>query len=578
MISNNNIFRNLLIFLILFTLFMTSCDFNSGGLGNYYVGKDGLILEFVQGAPPTRVYSGERFEVHTTLKNVGAYNINGTERAKLTIGYDPFTFLSSEKYNENLYQTLYGKNSDNPAGDWNEFVLERFYANNLFGNFERRPSNIYVKLCYPYQTTFVEEVCMDMSFDQENLREQVCEAKALKFNDGQGAPVAVTKITPRMVPFDSYIQPEYEIEVTNLGEGIVFEPLMKFEGNYEVCHENAALNVIDLKAELMGEEMECIPENITLIDGVGTASCRFKSNTILKTSSNFYSSLHIYLNYNYESTYVKEMEVTRRDDLVFSNFNQEKRCQYWEVETADGSCISKCEYCSQNPDEENCKVLDEENPRDKTRIEADFSCIYSREECLNANKVTLYTEFFGDVKHNCIQQENFCPPDTYCGATLCKLPDNQYPPRVVIGDLTSVALVKPTSIYWYGVDDNDQVTKERTGLFSYGNRYPDMERSCGIQVNSNTKIPQSYFKFVEKKEDCPLELSSYTLTESIYDYPEPYPPLFEADIRTNSTGHPYDYVCIRVVDKQGNQQTVKFLIEKTSTMTRLNDVKTYKYK
>lgn len=553
----------LTILLILTLLIFTSCDFSgrSSTVGNYHTGLKGLTLEFVEGAPPTKLYVEEGFEVHAMLKNEGAYNLNGSQKAKINLVYDPVPFYSVKLNQEEIYQSLDGKSLYYPEGDYLEFSLATLITANMFGNFERRTTDFYVNICYPYQTTFAEQVCIDTNFDGQNLRTQVCSAETMSFSEGQGAPIAVTQITPRMIPFNNYIQPQYTIEVQNLGGGLVFQPFMRMEGKNEVCDAKAKLNVINLDVELQGEKLVCTPQNITLRGGKGEVTCRFASNSITMTSSNFYSTLKIDLMYNYENSYSKKIEIQRKEDLNFANLAaQANLCQAWEVKSGD-TCISLCEYCANNPSDSLCDAP--EVAKDKTKVRSDFKCIYSYKDCTNANPHTLFSGFTENV-NNCILRERLCPPETYCGTPLCKLDENQYAPKVYIGDLTSNSVDK---ISWYGVDDNDQVTTQRTGWFTYGNKYPDMERTCGLEVNSNSK-PVSYYKFINSTKECPIETSEYTQVETSYADGGIYPPIFEANIPLEGD-KPYEKVCIKVVDKLGKEEIRKFTIKKTQVNTKL---------
>ena len=568
-----------LISILVLILFFTGCNLtarSSDVYANYHVGTSGLTLDFISQAPPPVLYEEESFEIHASLKNEGAFNINNKSAAKITLLFDNYPFLGMNVNTNNLFQQIEGKSVERPTGGYDDFIIATDAVANLVkGNFETTSTNIYLAMCYPYETLFIKQVCIDTDINGRSLRKQICHAEELSYSDGQGAPVAVTKIIPKMIPVNNYVDPQFTITISNVGEGKVMQPLYETGGEFTyTCSNEAKQNIVEISAKLRGENLVCFPNNITLKGGEGTTTCRFEKDEILMTNSNFYTTLEVNLKYNYEQIYSTKMQIKRKSDLIFADTEYDDiRCQSWETED-DGKCVDLCEYCANNDansdyDGSKCYVaLSEDKEVDSTVIGSNMACVYSLDNCIKANKYVVNK----NVDNKCITREGLCWPGMYCGVPMCTT-DKQYnyAPKINIKELTSTS---PDKITWRVTDVNDQLNDEGIALFGSKNMYPDAKRTCGTKTENN--IPVSYYYFVNKLDACPEyndNDNKYKLATSIYEEEEIFPAVFETDIDTNNEGLHYEYVCLRAVDKLGLETIQKYEIITNSKDTSVFNTK-----
>lgn len=227
------------IFLI-FTMLAVGCTASSTSKTkeiDVFVGTEGLAAEFSKTAPPPRVFESSDFPILLRIRNNGAYSIGknaqgaGASRGKLVIAtekdYVPSISLQTEDSrlsyvtNDNTAVfSLDGKTQINPKGD--EILIPMgAKTGKLDPQSETRTSTITATLCYPYKTTLSTTVCIDPDAAGIRPGKKVCNVKEIAFSSGQGAPIAVTKIEPQMVPEldNNIVKPQFLIFIENRGLG-----------------------------------------------------------------------------------------------------------------------------------------------------------------------------------------------------------------------------------------------------------------------------------------------------------------------------------------------------------------------
>ena len=128
---------------------------------------------------------------------------------------------SKEQNKDNeMYFFVDGKSQINQQGD--ELIASLIATTGkLDTQSEHRVSTITANLCYPYKTMLSTTVCIDPDVAGLRPGKKVCAVADLPFANGQGAPIAITKIESLMVPeIDSeVIKPQFLIYVQNVGGG-----------------------------------------------------------------------------------------------------------------------------------------------------------------------------------------------------------------------------------------------------------------------------------------------------------------------------------------------------------------------
>ncbi len=305
-----------------------------------FVGTDGLLAEFAKTAPPPKVFEDSNFPILLRVRNKGAYSIKDNSKAALSLGVEKDYIKNlkveeqsrvSSKGLDNIVNFFVdGKTAINPQGDETIISLSA-KTGKLDPQSEVKQSTITATLCYPYQTTLSTTVCIDTDVAGINPGKpygtknsvKVCSAKEFIFNNGQGAPIAVTKIEPQMIPVEKEIKPQFLIFVENKGKG---NPV-KLAGYDSACYKsdytkdlssNKDLwNVATIKVYKAGKEEEkesqliCTPSLknpegaidettgfLRFRDGKDFVRCTFRDG-IPKSSEAFTSPLKVVIDYGY---------------------------------------------------------------------------------------------------------------------------------------------------------------------------------------------------------------------------------------------------------------------------------------
>ena len=227
-----------------------------------HIGFNGLNMEFLKGTPPKNTFEGEKFPVLIKAENKGAYGINSPEKSYLSIGVEKDYTKDVQLLaggNVGLLQlglakiaefSIEGRSQINLRGG-EEVISYSIEAGRIDPQSERHQSAVIATLCYPYKTTLETTACIDT--DANNLRpgKKACSSQDMIFGNGQGAPLAVTKIEARMLPTQQdKIKPQFLIFVEDKSNGLV----IKKESVKEFCtisgtsHEN--FNIVYVKAFL----------------------------------------------------------------------------------------------------------------------------------------------------------------------------------------------------------------------------------------------------------------------------------------------------------------------------------------
>ena len=526
--------------LLLSLLVLTSCQSGSyrGSTidDDYFKGTDGLVLTFLEQAPPADVYEKSEFDLQVYLANKGAFNLAEKYRGIINVKYEPYyvTPLTANYAGQNLYINknniqLYGKSYYFPNGEENYFALDRFIANPLQGNFEKAKTEFDISVCYPYQTQFADEICIDMDPQGLSPREKTCTSRDKSYSGGQGAPIAITAIESNMVPRGVYIQPQFLIHLEHKGDGTFsLLRLEKDSRGIEGCGNIQTEDVgkISIQAQLGIDELICKPEIVYFRDNKATVECQLPEKSITGAGANYKTSMAIQLSYLYTQQYSKDLVIKRTEGTLFSkddDVNDDWDCYPWQVYQSDingdSICIDTCNYCAEHPSDSKCLVTD--NKKDpKTgddlatpkQIMPGYSCVYkSTSDCIAAG-------------NNCILQNSFCPTGSYCGLPQCFESGNNALPIIRLNDRAGDDTVE------FYCEDNDDVI--------------DLKRTCGCSRTAKVL-------FIEHNEtkNC-QDFSDTSYSETSEGFYNSAAARMEYIIRPTTFDSNLD-LCIKVTDNVG---------------------------
>lgn len=304
---------NKAIFLVFAFLFLTGCAGYYANQGtnpvNYKKGYSGLDLSI-------RDKIGEMYEqdisnLNIEIENKGAYDI---KEGVLRLGVEK-DYLEVKSTAKKDFE-LSGRKPESPRGEKSVFPFT-IKALDLEGQSIVHDSNIYLEACYAYQTDFSKDICIDTDVYSTN-ENKVCEIEDISTGGGQGSPVTVRKIEPRMAYDDEEekVRPSFNIQIENKGDGTVIGD-SKVD---EMCSSEGVdpdeLNVVEIKAEMLhgGQliQLDCSEREVKLRDGKGEVICTQNQGLEL-SAGNYLTPLHIVLEYGYMDVLSDEIRIIGRE-------------------------------------------------------------------------------------------------------------------------------------------------------------------------------------------------------------------------------------------------------------------------
>ncbi len=359
MISKSNYIK--IAALILIAIFLlSSCTNQSYSKRTVYKGYKSLETTFSKSIPDN-LYENSTFSTRIIIVNEGTYTINQSNPAVASITTDEFYM----QYNQDQWQgnktfTLEGKSTMFPNGEFIIFDLPEFSMQLLPGAIQKPETELQFNLCYPYETTFSENICIDVDPYEQDRRPAICRSEELTLSGGQGSPIAVTKITPVMTSTTGNIKPKFIIEIKNYGKGIPLydEEEDKLCGNLILDTNN--LNKVKISGIVSNLNLTCNPEIIKLIDDEGETRCTVDSH--FGSATNFIAPLNLKIEFNYFQSITKEFDIIRTQEYDPLSFATSKSCEglnegsycsndHTMVCDAEKQCITRCSYCAKNPGE-----------------------------------------------------------------------------------------------------------------------------------------------------------------------------------------------------------------------------------
>lgn len=281
--------NKIIIILLLITFFSFGCVRRpppslEPELIEYHKGTDGLVMEFLQNAPPDEVWENSEFSVGIELKNKGAWPI---ESGSVVIsGFVP-DYISIEPLEKTI--DLQGKSPGYPEGDYSVINFRAKNINIPKGSKEYTDS-IIARAYYDYQTDATVDVCINpFIYSYVKTRETVCEIRDISVSGGQGAPVAITSVKEKISPPNEGMSVEFLIEIKNVGPGEVLGKV-RLEG-----------------AKLANRLISCSPQLLDMKKGEKTIRCK---TTIDKEKGAYLAPLSLSLSYTYTSKINKKIRIT----------------------------------------------------------------------------------------------------------------------------------------------------------------------------------------------------------------------------------------------------------------------------
>ncbi len=303
------------IFILSFLLLILSgCSSTSGNPSDTRLGYGGLEVEIMPESLAVDWYEGEDVTLFLNMKNTGSEDIINS---KIVVGTQRDIVSNNNPVRNFAFEGL----RKNPYGDQ---INEPFDLTiGAISATDMQETNIAISYCYPYKTIASLPVCIksDLTNSYDDIEMPAyCDLDTYVFSGGQGAPVTITQVTPRMIPSQGGVTPSFEIVVENHGSGRivnqnVYEDACSGKG---IGMEN--YGVIDISGIYLGNEVLSCTRSKLRIDESTSGSDYYDSyKSIVKCKGSFINKgtpkvteLQINLKYGYKENFEETMIVYRK--------------------------------------------------------------------------------------------------------------------------------------------------------------------------------------------------------------------------------------------------------------------------
>ncbi|MBW2979952.1 hypothetical protein KY360_00865 [Candidatus Woesearchaeota archaeon] len=297
---------------------IVGCRGGTGGEGrivsrDIYKGTNGLVMEFLP--MPEDVFEKSPFRMEVKLKNEGAYDIT---QGYLTLGLEK-DFIGLSEWairepiigvvsSEQVEFNLEGKSIMNPKGSQG-MVAVILASKEIEVMREKHTSTILFTGCYAYKTKLSEGVCIDTDILGTRTVEKACKVED-KTLEGQGAPIAITKVEVDMLPHENKVKPQFLIYIENKKKGEV----VKTDVVREACSGEPIdfkdFNVVKVSAKLFDKPLTCTPSTAKLKEGKDEIRCILDEG-ISKDEGTHTETLNLELDYGYTNTMSTTIDIKK---------------------------------------------------------------------------------------------------------------------------------------------------------------------------------------------------------------------------------------------------------------------------
>ena len=197
---------------------------DTGSSGTFIGGTDGVSVEFVNLAPPSQFNQNDSVRVKALLKNKGETRVaTGNAKARV-FGVTLENFGLTQDYKTNL-GPIEARGEFTSDGGEQEVELGTIKYKLPVINSE--DYTLRARLCYPYQTKALVDVCIKSTLSQES-GEEICGIDGEKVVSGSvsSAPIQITSITEQTRGSD---QIRFDVIIENKGVGEVYPVNSKCE-------------------------------------------------------------------------------------------------------------------------------------------------------------------------------------------------------------------------------------------------------------------------------------------------------------------------------------------------------------
>lgn len=293
-----------LLFIVL--ILLAGCNGNKNSsqsvdVENVYKGTDGMITQIETDTIPDKVYEGESFDMVVKVTNKGPIGVSDAQMLIVPErGYVTFDGGSNTKTQS---ISLEGKEQFQTIDDFKVFSF-RMHAGQLEPMSESHSAIVSVNTCYDYVSKVYADICIDT--DPHNIRpgEKPCSTSTISTSSGQGGPVKISRIEPRMVVDGDNIKPQLKIYIENAKSGSVtrYGQVGKYCSNQALSTDDFnKISASNVEIGLSGankNDFNCIPGEIWLKGESDYITCTMQSG-VSNNIDPYLTPIYVELKYGY---------------------------------------------------------------------------------------------------------------------------------------------------------------------------------------------------------------------------------------------------------------------------------------
>jgi len=273
-------------------------------------GTKGVVLDVFSNQVPDEIYEGELLNYVVKVENKGPYSASGVVLVSVEKGFMEFGKGTNKNFITKSI-SLEGKTVFNTFDDFQIIDDIMINVEELDPLSAYHDSVILTSFCYDYKGIAIADVCIDTDPHDIRPKEKACKAQSsISLSKGQGGPVVIESVEPKMLIDGSSVRPQFMINVANVGKGTVISS----GSTGKVCNSGGLstdiYNAIKIDSVSLGTDsgFTCIPNELVLRKERDSITCTAKS-PISNDRGAFQSPLEIQISYGYFESISKDIKI-----------------------------------------------------------------------------------------------------------------------------------------------------------------------------------------------------------------------------------------------------------------------------
>lgn len=294
----------------LLLLLLTSCAWlptrpKALPLPEIRVGTEGLVTQFEE--LPQEALEGSLVTAIVEVENRGAHDVRA---GVWTITLEPGVLELVSPVQPIGQLNLLGKSVYQPKGEFAQLVF-RLRVGKLPALVEHYTTPIVLSTCYRYATELHATTCVDTDIAGAE-RIKPCTPQSETFGRGQGGPLAVTVIEPKMLPHSEpdRVEPQFIIEIENKGQGEVLAERSYSKACTGVPIRSEEYSLIDVEVFLEERPLRCREDELILRDGKTRVLCNVPQG-VSTARGTYIAPLRVELSYGYAHGTSTQLKLSR---------------------------------------------------------------------------------------------------------------------------------------------------------------------------------------------------------------------------------------------------------------------------